>query len=254
MMDQLGIEKRLSLSYLICIALGATASITTGVAWGHWYRTLDQCVGRNCSCIIYGKNTLNRFLGGDQAPCIWVTFGPLLYVFFCLCFTCFHGYRVLFTTKSPSMRTTRSVIARTEHGSTVQITAISQEDTSPLPKAFWITASVLSSTFFIYAFANFIVFADGYYTTCNQYRRVLEKLLGMHGTVLPVIHARLACQSVFDFMDYMNLDSETAYRNGIINTGLSLLIGLTASFSAWLFLLLASVLNIIMAKRQAQNT
>jgi len=76
----------------------------------------------------------------------------------------------------------------------------------------------------------------------------------MHGTVLPVIHARLACQSVFDFMDYMNLDSETAYRNGIINTGLSLLIGLTASFSAWLFLLLASVLNIIMAKRQAQNT
>lgn len=62
-MDQLGIEKRLSLSYLICIALGATASITTGVAWGHWYRTLDQCVGRNCSCIIYGKNTLNRFLG-----------------------------------------------------------------------------------------------------------------------------------------------------------------------------------------------
>lgn len=62
-MDQLGIEKRLSLSYLFCIALGSVASITTGVAWGHWYRTLDQCVGRNCSCILYGKNTITHFLG-----------------------------------------------------------------------------------------------------------------------------------------------------------------------------------------------
>ncbi|KAL1502388.1 hypothetical protein ABEB36_007535 [Hypothenemus hampei] len=190
-MDQLGIEKRLTLSYLLCVILGAIASITTGVAWGHWYRTLDQCVGRNCSCIIYGKNTLSHFLGGNQAPCIWVTFGPLLYVFFCICLSCFHGYRVLFTTKSPRMRTTRSVVAKMEHGSSVQITAISQEDTSPLPRCFWITLSVFSSFFFAYALINFSIFLDGYYTTCNQYRRVLEKMLGIHGTALPVIHGRL---------------------------------------------------------------
>ncbi|ENN71440.1 hypothetical protein HUJ04_000675 [Dendroctonus ponderosae] len=249
-MDQLGIEKRLSLSYLFCIILGGIASITTGISWGHWYRTLDQCVGRNCSCILYGQNTVSRFLGGGQAPCIWVTFGPLLYVFFCICLTCFHGYRVLFTTKSPRMRSTRSVVAKTETGSSVQITAISQEDTSPLPRAFWITMSVFTSFFFAYALINFALFLDGFYTTCNQYRRVLEKMIGMHGSALPVIHRRLYCQSVFDFMDYMQLDSENASRNGFINTGLSLSLGLAASCFAWMILLFSSVLNITMAKRK----
>lgn len=69
-MDQLGIEKRLSLSYLFCIILGGIASITTGIPWGHWYRTLDQCVGRNCSCILYGQNTVSRFLGKSLAHLI----------------------------------------------------------------------------------------------------------------------------------------------------------------------------------------
>ncbi|XP_050316225.1 uncharacterized protein LOC126750615 [Anthonomus grandis grandis] len=249
-MDQLGVEKRLSLCYLVCVALGGITSISTGVAWGHWYRTLDQCVGRNCSCIIYGKNTLSHFLGGGQSPCIWVTFGPLIYVFFCLCMTCFHGYRVLFTTKSPRTRTTRSVLAKMEHGSTVQITTITQEDTSPLPRTFWITLSVLSSLFFAYALIHFAIFVDGYYTTCGQYKRVLEKLLRVDGTAQPVIYRRLYCQSIFDFMDYMQLDTGNAYTSGYINTGLALSFGLSASFFAWVLLFMAGVLNVIMAKRR----
>lgn len=62
-MDQLSAEKRLSFSYLITIIAGATTSISTGIAWGHWYRTLDQCVDRNCSCIIYAQHTQTIFLG-----------------------------------------------------------------------------------------------------------------------------------------------------------------------------------------------
>lgn len=130
MTDQLGIEKRLAISYAFCTIMGIITSVSTGIAWGHWYRTLDQCgIRRNCSCILYGQNTMSKFLGnilscdkfqlylsfiiigGGQAPCIWVTFGPLLYVFFSLCMTCFHGYRVLFTTKSPKMRTRRTMLA-----------------------------------------------------------------------------------------------------------------------------------------------
>ncbi|XP_056630207.1 uncharacterized protein LOC130440856 isoform X2 [Diorhabda sublineata] len=113
-MDQLSAEKRLSLAYLLVIAAGAASSISTGVAWSHWYRTLDQCVGRNCSCIIYGTHTMQYFLGGGQAPCIWVTFGPLIYLFFTIGLICFHGYRVLFTTKSPSGRSTRTMLAKLE--------------------------------------------------------------------------------------------------------------------------------------------
>lgn len=63
-MDRLTAEKRLTLTYIFCITVGAISSITTGIAWGHWYRTLDRCVGdRNCSCIIYGEHTATLFLG-----------------------------------------------------------------------------------------------------------------------------------------------------------------------------------------------
>ncbi|KAJ8963008.1 hypothetical protein NQ314_005626 [Rhamnusium bicolor] len=62
-MDQLSAEKRLAVTYLFSIIVGAITSITTGIAWGHWYRTLDQCVDRNCSCIIYGQHTATVFLG-----------------------------------------------------------------------------------------------------------------------------------------------------------------------------------------------
>lgn len=249
-MDQLGIEKRLTLGYVLCTALGALSSITSGVAWGHWYRTLDQCVGRNCSCILYGQNTRSIFLGGGQAPCIWVTFGPLLYVFFALCMTCFHGYRVLFTTKSPRMRIKRSVVAKMEHGSSVQIEAISQEDIGLLPRAYWITAAVLSSIFFAYSLIHFAIFLDGYYTTCNQYRLVVEKSLGLHGTALPVIHGRLYCQAIFDFMDYMQLDTGNAYRNGFINTGLSLTLGVTGAFFAWVAFSTVAFFNVVMTRRR----
>ncbi|KAF7273774.1 uncharacterized protein LOC143198770 [Rhynchophorus ferrugineus] len=249
MTDQLGIEKRLAISYAFCTIMGIIASVSTGIVWSHWYRTLDKCgIGRNCSCILYGQNTLSTFLGGGQAPCIWVTFGPLLYAFFSLCMTCFHGYRVLFTTKSPKMRTRRTMLA-TMHGSSVQVETIAQEDISSLYRCFWITISVFTSFFFVYALIHFSIYLDGYYTTCNQYRIVLQKLLRMHGTALPVVHGRLHCQSIFDFMDYMQLDNDVAFRNGFINTGLALIIGLISSFVGCILFLSASILNIIMAKR-----
>ncbi|KAJ8919901.1 hypothetical protein NQ315_006430 [Exocentrus adspersus] len=248
-MDQLTAEKRLTLAYLFCIVAGTTTSVTTGIAWGHWYRTLDQCVGdRNCSCIIYGQHTATVFLGGPQAPCIWTTFGPLFYIFFCIGLTCFHGYRVLFTTKSPRMRTTRSVMAKMELGEAVQIQTITQEVTSSLPRAFWVCVSVLSVFFTVYSLVHFGIYVDGYYETCNQYRKTLERLLSLHGSALPVIYHRLTCQGVFDFMDYMQLDTGVAYRNGIINTGIALILGVASSGISWILFLFASVLNIKLAK------
>lgn len=62
-MDQGRAEKRLAVTYVLVTALGAIASITPGIAWGHWKQTLDQCIGRNCSCILYGQHTLTVFLG-----------------------------------------------------------------------------------------------------------------------------------------------------------------------------------------------
>nr|CAI5855555.1 unnamed protein product [Callosobruchus analis] len=247
-MDQLAAEKRLSLVYLFCAFAGATSSITTGIAWGHWYRTLDQCVDRNCSCIIYGQHTYTVFLGGEQAPCIWVTFGPLLYVLCTIGLVCFHGYRVLFATNSPKTRASRAMLAKMEPGDSIQIEAVSQGSTSPLPTAYWVTISVLTGLFTIYALIHFSIYVDGYYTTCNQYRKTLEQFLSIHGSALPVIYSRLSCQGIFDFMDYMQLDTGNAFRNGIINTGLDLAIAIVSSFSSWVLLLIATVLNAYIAK------
>jgi hypothetical protein len=66
-MSQAVQEKRLLITYSICTVLGAVASITTGIAWGHWKLTLDQCVnGKNCSCILYGQYTPSKFLGNKS--------------------------------------------------------------------------------------------------------------------------------------------------------------------------------------------
>lgn len=137
-MNQRQAENTLSVIYTLCTFFGATASITAGIAWSHWKDTLNQCGTnldfRNCSCIFYGKHTPNHFLGntffvywysnelvlipeyvvnlgGDTASCVWITFGPLLYVFISVGFACYHGFRVLFGAKE---NTTRTITSKNE--------------------------------------------------------------------------------------------------------------------------------------------
>lgn len=246
-MSQKIAESRLTIAYAMCVVFGATASITTGVAWGHWKETLDQCVGRNCSCILYGVHTPNYFLGGDGSSCIWVTFGPLIYVLFTLGFTFFHGYRVLFGIKRT---TSRTITTKNAVGETVVLQSVELSNTSPLPKAFWITAATMTAFFALYALVHFSIFIDGYLHTCNQYRYTIQKVLGLTGIIIPVIHNRLPCNAIFDFMDYIQPDSGNAYRSGFINTALDLLIGIIASFFAWIVFLLASYINIKQARKK----
>ncbi|XP_044268992.1 uncharacterized protein LOC123014140 [Tribolium madens] len=247
-MSQVLAEKKLLVTYSLCTVLGAVASITTGIAWGHWKLTLDQCVnGKNCSCILYGQHTPSKFLGGSAAPCIWVTFGPLFYVLFTIAMTCFHGYRVIFSSRSVK---TRTVMSKNEVGETVETRVVQIDDTARLPRAFWATLAVLTSIWTVYALVHFAIFLDGFYHTCNQYRRTLEVLLGVHGTAIPVIHGRLSCQSIFDFMDYMQPSSGYGYRDGFIYTGADLIIGILASCFAWILLAFASFVNIKRAKLQ----
>lgn len=70
-MDQGVIEKRLTVTYFLCIVAGAVSSITPGIAWSHWKDTLNQCAyDRNCSCILYGQHTITTFVG-KLAASIW---------------------------------------------------------------------------------------------------------------------------------------------------------------------------------------
>lgn len=131
----------------------------------------------------------------------------------------------------------------------VQMLAIQVDDTHPLPKTFWITLSVLNCILVLYALVHFSIFVDGYYRTCYQYRKTLENLLGVHGSAVPVIYNRLSCQSIFDFMDYMQPNSAYGFRDGTIYTGIDLILGIAASFLAWILFGLSGYINIKMARK-----
>lgn len=133
-------------------------------------------------------------------------------------------------------------------GGSIHIETVSQEMTSPLASAFWITTTVYTAIFTIYSLVHFGIYIGGYYRTCNQYRYTLEQHLRIHGTALSVIYNRLSCQGVFDFMDYMQRDTGTAYRDGIINTGLSLIIGISTSFISSVSFFFASFLNVKLSR------
>lgn len=89
---------------------------------------------------------------------------------------------------------------------------------------------------------------DGYYTTCNEYRKMVEKLLDLRGSALPALHNRIACQAVFDFMDYMQLDTGNGYRDGIINTAFSLILGITSAGLSCILFIFTVIINIKLSR------
>lgn len=63
-MNQKSSESHLAIAYALCVCFGIIASVTIGVTWGHWKDTLNQCeYNKNCSCILYGRNTAFTFRG-----------------------------------------------------------------------------------------------------------------------------------------------------------------------------------------------
>lgn len=128
--------------------------------------------------------------------------------------------------------------------------AVQNGTISSLPRAFWITMSTFTAFFTVYCLVHFSIFTDGYYHTCRQYRITLEKLLGIHGTIIPVIHSRLACSGVFDFMDYVQPDTGIGYREGFINTAAALLSGIVASCLSWIVFFNIMMIYVKMTKKK----
>lgn len=54
--------------------------------------------------------------------------------------------------------------------------------------------------------------------------------IGATGDHATVIHFRLACQAIFDFMDYTHKDIHNSRGGNIINTGVSLQLAIIASW------------------------
>lgn len=66
------------------------------------------------------------------------------------------------------------------------------------------------------------------------------------GDQATAIHFRLACQAIFDFMDYLQKDLPNSRRGDIINTGVSLHLAMIAS---WFAVILWAAVTAYTAKR-----
>lgn len=108
--------------------------------------------------------------------------------------------------------------------------------------------AAITGVFTLYSLIHFSIYADGFLKTCRQYRLALQKMLPFSGTILPLIHDRLSCIAIFDFMDYIQPDSGNAYRDGFINTGADLTIGVIVSFFSWIIFLIITLINIKFAR------
>lgn len=62
-MTQMNVEKKLSITYALALFMGLIVTISTSIVWTHWKSTLDQCIHKNCSCILFGEHTPDIFLG-----------------------------------------------------------------------------------------------------------------------------------------------------------------------------------------------
>lgn len=107
------------------------------------------------------------------------------------------------------------------------------------------------------SFVHAIVITRGYLETCNGYRKHLISLLGSRGNeaqvrrkmsvfigmgnetkpLFQVIHDKLSCGSILNFMDYLHPDDNNWQRSRNIDTGLILqltIIGTWLNSLAWI--------------------
>lgn len=233
-MDQQRAEKWLSRLFSLVGVLSATICITFGIAWYHWKDVLDTCgtyrtyEDPKCGCILHGKSTATYFTGGHIAICYWTTYGPLISVFLCFIFGCFHLYRVCCGV-SPKRHETRTV--RQRSGDLVVMTSRSEDSLDDISPYYWTPLGIMGVIMSIYMLVHASIYTDGYLTSCKQYRTELVKYMQATGPLVATIQGRLSCNAIFDFMDYIHPDvSYEKRRIDRINTPFALGIPFVATW------------------------
>ena len=117
-----------------------------------------------------------------------------------LCLAGYHGYRG-YLRKESNVRTNNdnSRVFEIREPSTVEerprqrVTAYQK----------WMPFVFLAILLACLSLSHAIIVTDGYFQTCDHYRVMLIQILGSTGREAEVIHRRLSCGAIFDFMDYL---------------------------------------------------
>ncbi|XP_031772298.1 uncharacterized protein LOC100867466 isoform X2 [Apis florea] len=244
-------EQILSVLYISCAILSVTSLICLVTIWQYWTYTLDVCDSIDCGCILYSINTFTNFMGGDEKFCYFGVYGLIPTIVIGLCLGGYHGYRSCINRNLDAPVQIYNDVNRNLNSSKATTTVVIRSK-NRTPYKQWIPAVFLTILLCCLSLAHAIVMTDGYYKSCDQYRKRLIHLLNS-GREAEVIRNRLSCGAIFDFMDYLQTDianNDKWIMNKEIDTGFAFRLAIISTwfnFFAWTF---AFLLNIIMARKR----
>lgn len=82
----------------------------------------------------------------------------------------------------------------------IMMTARSEVDEDEVSPHYWIPATFASGFMVIYSLVHAIVYVDGAWQSCRQYRNELIKYMQATGPLVSAVQGRISCSAVFDFM------------------------------------------------------
>lgn len=234
-MTQYETERRLSWSYLLVAVLLGVSVLCIAIPYNHWRTTLDVCPGgyfenTNCGCILFGIRTFQYFNGGHNSNCLYAIFAPLPVIVYAVVMALFHMYRVCINNIGKYEDEKSTTVEEIEGESIVVSTRTRVSRQNDAVIYCWIPTSSIGAIFGIYTLVHAAIVTTGFIKTCTQYRGYLVSELRATGDHASAIHFRLACQAIYDFMDYIQKDAPNSRRGDFINTGLALQIAVIASW------------------------
>ncbi|XP_034937158.1 uncharacterized protein [Chelonus insularis] len=247
-------EKFLAVLYLVSALLSVISVICIVTVWQYWTRTLNLCIDVDCGCILYSVNTFSKFMGGDVKICHFVSLAAIPAIVFGLMFGLYHGYRSLINKKlsDPRIVACQPVCYNRENNSEHVVVITPKRRTSCKS---WMPTTFLAALITCLSLAHTVVITDGYYKTCEQYKKNLIHLLGSSGREAEAIYNRLNCGAIFDYMDYIEPDANNWRRGDEINTGLALQCAITTVWFNCFSWVAIFVINFTMnRKKKNQNS
>ncbi|XP_015590217.1 uncharacterized protein LOC107265348 [Cephus cinctus] len=245
-------ENILATLYSSSAALCIISIISLVVPWQHWDRTFNSCINLDCGCVLYGINTFGSFMGGDGKVCHFATYALVPSLLIGVCLGAYHGYRSCFTRSMDEPRTiSRSPSYYNRNNLEGEVVVIRPKQRSPCKQ--WMPVACLAALICCLSLAHAVVITDGYYKTCEQYRRYLVNKLRSGVLETQAIHNRLSCGAILDFMDYIHPDTNNWRRGDEINTGLALQFSITTSWFNLFVWVGIFVISTIMARRRNKS-
>ncbi|XP_072152313.1 uncharacterized protein [Bemisia tabaci] len=272
-------ERWLALFYLLSVVFGSTCFVCMGIVWGYWAGALDQCSeelrdlhgtpigrgGESCGCLLYGSSTFSGFVGSDTIVCRFLTFAHFPAVLVASAFALYHGYRVCI----PHARLPPSAFP---NGSLAHLDQNPKRNEvmynpSTKPPLCYTAFAINGGLFAILLFVTAIVFTDGYYHSCAQYKQTVIKNIMATGNLARMIGERLSCSATFDFLDYMQPETSATWARGrawsntehyygapgVINTTVLLNLTLVFAWAHFLVWLAVAVINVMAAMPRART-